>query len=103
MATLTLTQGTGVTWKASGGTHVLTLTSLANNTGRKSDAHDFGVNFPNLARVELTTKFAVSPTAGKTIDLYWASSSDNTNFDGAMVEGDARPSATIWLHIMPIV
>lgn len=88
MATIYQTQGTDVTWKASGGTHVLTLTSLANNNGRKGDSHDFGANFPQLARVDLLTKFTVAPTALKTIDVWWASSADGSNFSAALAAGD---------------
>jgi len=89
VATIYQTQGTDVTWKASGGTHVLTLTSLANNAGRKGDLHDFGANFPRIARFNLITKFSAAPTAGKTLDVYWATSGDNTNFSGALAAGDA--------------
>lgn len=58
-------QGSSVTWAASGGTYLLTLTSLATNTGRKGAAHDFGVNFPHIVRVDLLTRFGTAPTAGK--------------------------------------
>ena len=89
MATIYQTQGTDVTWKASGGTHVLTLTSLANNAGRKGDSHDFGANFQRLVRVSLLTKFAIAPTLGKTLDVWWSSSVDGSNFSGALAAGDA--------------
>lgn len=92
MTTIYQNQGTDITWKASGGTHVLTLTSLASNAGRKSDLHDFGTNIPQNARVELKTKIAVAPALGKTIDVYWACSVDNSSFDAQLAAGDAALS-----------
>jgi len=62
---------------------------LATNTGRKGAAHDFGVNFPHIVRVDLLTRFGTAPTAGKTVDVWWASSVDNMNFDSALSAGDA--------------
>ncbi len=82
MAAINQTQGTVVTWTSSGGDEVLTLTSLANAHGRQGEEHDFGATFPERVRVELTVDFNSAPTAGLTMDVYWASSDDGTNYDG---------------------
>lgn len=87
-------QGTDRTWAASGGDEVLTLTSMANVVGRKGDGHDWGASHPARFRVKLKTDFAVSPTAGNTVEVYWASSEDNTDFDSATAAGDAAFSDT---------
>jgi len=92
MATNYQTQGTPILWKASGGDHVLTLTSLANGAGRKGDVHDFGANLPQFIRVEMKTKIASSPVLGKTVDIWWASSVDNSTFDALIAAGDAALS-----------
>lgn len=89
MANIYGSQGTAVVWKSSGGDHAITLTSLANNTGRKGVTHDWTASFPLFTRVELITKFGTGPTAGKTIDLWWASSADNSVFDGQLASADA--------------
>jgi hypothetical protein len=82
-------QGTTISWLASGGDEVLTLTSLANGAGRKGDTHDWAAAFPPRVIIELETVFAVAPTAGNTLDVYWVSSRDNSNFDGGIAQGDA--------------
>lgn len=87
-------QGTDRTWAASGGDEVLTLTSLANSAGRKGDGHDYGATHPQRFRVKLKTKFAVAPTAGNVVEVYWASSEDNTDFDSGTAAGDAAFSDT---------
>ena len=76
-------QLTSVTWKSSGGTRAITLTSLGAAAGRKGANHDFGATFGARCMVELLTKFAVAPTAGTTIDIYWSSSRDNSSYDSA--------------------
>ena len=82
-------QGKDVTWAASGGDEVLTLTSLATVAGRKGDVHDFGATFSQRCRVKLKTDFATSPTAGDPVEVYWASSEDNSDFDSGTAQGDA--------------
>lgn len=83
-----------VTWINSGGTHVLTLTSLANSAGRKGDGHDFGASHPGRVVVELKTSFGTGPTAGNVIEVYWCSSRDNSLFDGNQSAGDGTLSDT---------
>jgi hypothetical protein len=86
-------QGTNIAWRASGGDVALTLTSLANNAGRKGVAFDFGSQFagnvfPDVVRVELFCTFATAPTAGNAVRVFWASSRDNTVWDGALTNAD---------------
>jgi len=90
-------QGVNVAWRASGGDAALTLTSLANNTGRKGVAFDFGSQFTggvftDIVRIELFCAFATAPTAGAAVRVFWASSRDNTNWDGALTNADEASS-----------
>ena len=82
-------QKTAVTWKNTGGTQTLTLTSLAASAGRKGTSNDFGATFSIRVVVELLTKFATGPTAGQSLEIYWCSSRDNTNFDAGQSSSDA--------------
>lgn len=82
-------QKTAITWKTSGGTAVITLTSLAASAGRKGAGVDLGSVFAARCVVDILTKFAVAPTAGATLEIYWASSRDNTNFDAQQSSADA--------------
>lgn len=82
-------QQTAVTWKNTGGTQTLTLTSLGAAAGRKGTSNDFGAQTPARVIVELLTKFAVAPVAGATVEVYWCSSRDNTNFDAGQASADA--------------
>jgi len=83
------TQGTTVTWTSSGGDEVLTLTSLADGNGRAGEEHDFTATFPERVRIELEVDFNAAPTAGNTVDVYWASSDDGTDYDGECTGSDA--------------
>ena len=85
-------QGTSIVWTSAGGDEVLTLTSLANSTGRAGDEHDFGATFPIRVRIELEVDFNVAPTAGNTVRVYWSSSDDGTDYDGECTGGDAAYS-----------
>ena len=63
-----------ITWLSSGGSAVLTLTSLAAGAGRQGARHDFGVI--TTARAHLFDwwffcKFATAPVVGEQIDIYW--------------------------------
>jgi hypothetical protein len=103
MADLLQKQGTTVTWQASDGTYVLTLTSLATAAGRKGAGHDFGATFPLRARIALKTLFASAPTAGLPVEVYWSSSHDNTDFDAGTAAGDAAMSDTDLLRQLTFV
>lgn len=85
-------QDTDTTWEPAGGDEVLTLTNMADGAGRAGDEHDFGAKFPIAVRVELETKFAVSPTAGEIVEIMWSSSIDGTNYDGECTGSDAAYS-----------
>lgn len=87
-------QKTPVTWKSSGGSAVITLTSVATSAGRKGASYDFGSPFGARVVIELLTKFGSSPTSGNVVEVWWCSSRDNTNFDAALTSGDAAASDT---------
>jgi hypothetical protein len=82
-------QDTDITWTSSGGTEVITLTSLANGDGRAGEEHDFSATFPIRIRVSLEVDFNVAPTAGEVVDVYWSSSHDGTDYDGECTGADA--------------
>ncbi len=81
-------QGNSIVFAASGGNVLITLTSLSSVSGRKSDAVDLGSAFGPRYRVQLETKFATAPTAGKPIEIYWASGYDTGSYDGSVAAGD---------------
>lgn len=70
--------GTAKTIKNSGGSAAITLASLANGSGRQSVKLDLGATRAALWRVSATFEIAATPTAGATIDLYWAPSASGT-------------------------
>jgi hypothetical protein len=82
-------QGTTVTWTSAAGDETLTLTSLANGNGRQGDEHDFGATHAPRVRIQLEVDFNVAPTAGLTMDVYWSSSDDGTDYDGECSGADA--------------
>jgi hypothetical protein len=92
MASIKQTQGTTLTWTSSGGDYSLTLTSLANSAGRAGAECDFGSPFPERVRIELQVDFTSAPTAGNTVDVYWSSSQDGTDYDGECTGSDAAYS-----------
>jgi len=84
---------TPITWKSTGGSELLTLTSVAAGAGRQGAVHDFGTaararEFAWRAYI----KFATAPVVGETIDIYWKSS-DGTHPDNDDVTGDTAVSA----------
>jgi hypothetical protein len=91
-------QGTAINWLNTGGDHALTLTSLANNNGRKGVVHDFGATIPRRCRWIYKTDHNVAPTAGLVQEIYWSSSSDNTDFDGTLSSADAAMNDTNTLN-----
>jgi len=82
-------QGTSIVWTSAGGDLVIGLTSLADGAGRMGAEHDFTATFPTKVRVSLEVDFNVAPTAGRTMDVYWASSHDGTDYDGECTGSDA--------------
>lgn len=84
---------TAITWLASGGTNVLTLTSLGAGAGRQGALDDFGTS----ARARryawrAWVKFATTPVVGEVVEIYWKSS-DGTHPDNDDGTGDAAVSA----------
>lgn len=84
--------GTTVTWKTTGGTKVITLTSMANNVGRVGEPNDFGATRAYRYRWRLKTKFGTGPAQGAVIRLAVAASDDNTTRDGNLGSSDAVAS-----------
>lgn len=82
-------QGTDIVWTSAGGDETLTLTSLANGDGRAGDEHDFGATHAPRIRIAIELDFNVAPTAGLTVDIYWSSSHDGTDYDGECSGSDA--------------
>lgn len=89
MSSVKQTQDTTVTWTSSGGDEVITMTSLADGEGQAGDEHDFGATFPERVRIQLEVDFNAAPTAGNTVDVYWSSSADGTDYDGECTGSDA--------------
>lgn len=91
-----LTQGTAVIWGesgASGVTATLSLDGLASGAARMGASVDLGANWNRLYLVELRVESGTAPTAGNRVDLYFASSTDNTNWPGGVTGSDAAYKA----------
>ena len=84
---------TAITWKNTGGTELLTLTSVAAGAGRQGALHDFGTvaRSPEFAW-RAYVKFATSPVVGERVKIYWKSS-DGTSPDNDDGTGDIALSA----------
>jgi hypothetical protein len=87
-------QGTSVSWGDSGFTYAMDLTGLATSTGRKGVVHDFTATSPRMVRVQVRIAFGTGPTSGNVVPFYWASSYDNSVFDGNLASADAAASDT---------
>ena len=84
---------TVITWRASGGTNLLTLTSLAASAGRQGALHDFGVAARSRLFVwRLFGEFATAPVVGEILEAYMKTS-DGTNPDNDDGTGDMAISA----------
>jgi len=59
-------------------TDQIDLTSVANAAARESDKLDLGANRAFGYSVYCAFEFAATPTAGNTVDLYWAPSNNTT-------------------------
>lgn len=70
--------GTEITFKSSGGTADITMTSVANAAGRQSTKADFGATRARYYDVFAEVELAATPTAGNLIDLYLGPSSSAT-------------------------
>ena len=91
-------QGTAVVWgeaSGSGVTNTLSLDALANGSGRMGAAVDLGSVFDEEYLVYLYVETGTAPTAGTYVELYLASSHDNSNWPGKVTGSDAAYPATV--------
>ena len=70
--------GTTKTFKSSGGDAALSMVGVANGAARQSAKLDLGATRPGRVSVKAAFELAATPTAGASIDLYWAPSSSAT-------------------------
>lgn len=70
--------GTAKTAKSSGGDSTITLASLANGSARQGAKIDLGATRDEEWAVRLAVEMAATPTAGNTVDVWWAPSSSAT-------------------------
>lgn len=89
MSTQKIKQGTALSWKASGGDAVLTLTSLTNAAGRAGGVIDLGALFARRYSVRHKTKCGTSPAAGKLLRIAFAFSPDNANWPAGVSGSDS--------------
>ena len=84
---------TNITWLNTGGSELLTLTSVAAGAGRQGALHDFGVAaFARDYNWRAYVKFATAPVVGEAIEIWWKSS-DGTHPDNDDGTGDITVSA----------
>lgn len=88
MSTATIKQGSAISWKSSGGTAVLTLTSLTTTSARQGAKVDLGATFGQRYGYRLLTKWGTAPTANTLLRIAFAFSEDNTNFAGGASGSD---------------
>lgn len=88
-------QGTAIVIKESGGNVVFTPKGLTNNNARMSASIDLGAKFAPRYAVELQSKLGSAPTAGLTIEVYWATSKDDSVWPGKTTGSDGAYPATI--------
>jgi hypothetical protein len=79
--------GATKTWKASGGDYAITLASLAVDAARQGVKGDLGATRGKVWGARVTANMDVAPTAGTTLELYWAGSPSAT-------AGTSNPGAT---------
>lgn len=88
---------TALSWKTSGGTAVITLTSLANNAGRIGAQVDRGASSSASRYLwRLNTKLGATTTSvvvGNTISIYLATGDVTGTVDGAQSTADAALSS----------
>lgn len=91
-----LSAGTEITWKSSGGTKVLTLTSLTNGSAREGDKSatlvDGSKGMPELLVCRLESAVGSAATTGRGLNLYFGESDSataGTNNPGNLTGADA--------------
>lgn len=91
-------QGTAIVWGEAGGsgvTNTLSLDALATAAGRMGAGVDLGAAWDQDYAVYLWVETGTAPTAGNTVELYLASSHDNSNWPGKVTGSDAAYPATV--------
>lgn len=95
-ARLIAEQGTAIVWGeagASGVTKTLTLDALAAGSARMGASADLGSQWDDEYILEARMESGTAPTAGGSVDIYLAWSSDNTNWPAGVTGSDgAWPS-----------
>jgi hypothetical protein len=81
-------QDTSIVW-STGTSQLINLGSLANGDGRAGAEYDFGATFASRVRIQADLDFNAAPTAGNTVDIYWSSSINGTDYDGECTGSDA--------------
>lgn len=99
--------GTALTFKSSGGSAVLTPTSVTTGAGRISARYDRGSGaLPSWYQWDCTVKTAAAATIGRALRLYWAGANASTgaaNTDGGFSESDqAVSSADLLRNLQPM-
>lgn len=88
---LAASHGTAVIWGeagASGVTATLSLDALASGSARMGAAVDLGATWDQDYYVQLVIESGTAPTAGGTVDLYLASSYDNSTWPAGVSGSD---------------
>jgi hypothetical protein len=83
--------GTAVIWGeagASGVTKTLSFDGLASGSGRMGASADLGAAWDQDYYVQLVIESGTAPTAGGTVELYMASSYDNSNWPAGVSGSD---------------
>lgn len=92
---------TPITWKASGGTYALTLTSVANNAAREGAKGDLTAVHAARYAARLELELAVAAVAGAVVELWWSSSpnataaTDNTGISITGADAAWAPAAGV--------
>ena len=88
-------QGTLIVIKESAGDVVFTPKNIANNTGRMSASVDLGATFAGRYAVECQSKLQSAPDAGLGIEVYWATSKDDSVWPGKVTGSDGAYPSTV--------
>lgn len=86
--------GAPVTWSPSGGTYLLSCTSLANGAGRIGAQHDLGAGVTDrLCEWEFRFRSATTPSIGEVVRVYIATGRGGTYTAGSLGTADAAVSS----------
>jgi len=90
--------GTPIVWGESGGsgvTNTLSLDALASTSGRMGASVDLGATFEDEYILEVRVETGTAPTAGTTVEVYLAWSTDGANWPGKVTGSDAAYPTTV--------